>query len=85
MKLQMFSVFDIKAQSFSKPMFLTHKGEAIRAFQDVVKDGKSMIALHPEDYKLYALGFLDDVSGEIVGLDKPEFMNNASDFISLKI
>ena len=55
MKLQIFSVFDEKAQTFSKPMFMAHKGEALRAFQDVSKDENSMICKHAEDYKLYCL------------------------------
>lgn len=81
MKLQMFSVFDVKAQTFFKPMLFVHKGEALRAFQDVVKDPKSMLGKYPEDYKLYVVGVFDDVSGEVVGNEIPEFVNNASDFV----
>lgn len=81
MKLQVFSIFDEKAQTFSRPMFMAHKGEAIRAFQDVTGDNTTMIAKHPEDYKLYALGAFNDVSGAIESIDQPEFMNNATDFI----
>jgi len=81
MKLTVFSIFDEKAQTFSKPFFLTHKGEAIRVFSDVVNDEKSMIAKHPEDYKLYKLGSFDDVSGVMESLPMPEFINNATDFL----
>lgn len=84
MKLQIFSVYDEKAQIFSKPMYLTHKGEAIRAFQDAVKDPASMIAKHAEDYKLYALGTYDETTGKFVSLEVPEFMNNATDFVAVK-
>jgi len=84
MKLQIFSVYDEKAQIFSKPMYLTHKGEAIRAFQDVTKDPNSMVAKHAEDYKLYALGTYDETTGKFESLDIPEFMNNAMDFIATK-
>jgi len=82
MKLQIFSVYDIKAQIFSRPMYLTHKGEAIRAFQDTVKDQNTMIAKHSEDYKLYKLGTFDETTGKFESLEVPEFMNNATDFVA---
>lgn len=82
MILQVFSVFDEKAQTFGRPMLMVHKGEAIRAFSDVLKDEKTLIAKHPEDYKLYNLGTFDDISGMLIALDIPEFMNNATDFIA---
>lgn len=84
MKLKVFSIFDEKAQTFSRPMLMVHKGEAIRAFQDVVADKSSMIAKHPDDYKLYCLGSFDDVSGKMEALDIPEFMNNATDFLDVE-
>lgn len=84
MKLQVFSIFDEKAQAFNRPMFMTHKGEALRAFADIVSNKETLIAKHPEDYKLYCLGTLDDTSGKIESLAQPEFMLNATDYTAEK-
>ncbi len=62
MKLIVYSIFDEKGKSYSRPFFMHHHGEALRAFQDLVMDQQSMISRHPEDYKLYVLGMFSDIS-----------------------
>lgn len=84
MKLNVYSIFDVKAQCYSNPFFMPHNGQALRAFSDLVCDEKSSINKHPEDYILYRLAEYDDVSGVFVGLKGPEFIANAVDFIAKK-
>lgn len=60
--------------------FFSHVGEAIRSFSDLVSDPQTVLAKHPEDFKLYSLGSYDDVSGRLVPLDVPGFVANATDF-----
>lgn len=76
-----FSIYDVKARTYSSPMLFVHKGEAIRVFSDIVKDPKSTVSKHPEDYKLYYLGVFDVHSGQFSAKENPEFMNNATDFL----
>lgn len=80
MKLQVFSIFDEKAQVYKAPMFIPHKGEALRTFSDITKNQETLIAKHPEDYKLYLLGTFDDNSGKMEPLAEPEFLINATDY-----
>lgn len=62
---KMFAVRDSKANAFLQPFFSSANGSAIRALADAVNDGKSPIALHPEDYILYEVGTFDDNLGVI--------------------
>ena len=53
MIFRLFSVYDVKAKTFSQPfMVLTH-GQAERMFIDEVNREDSMIHKHPEDYSLF--------------------------------
>lgn len=81
MKLLVFSIFDEKGGIFSNPFYMAHKGQAARAFSDVIQDKNTTISKHPEDYKLYTLGDWDDVSGQFTSLPQPEFMYHATDFL----
>lgn len=76
-----FSVFDEKAQVYSTPVFLPHKGLAVREFSDVVKDKNSALAKHPSDYKLCLLGEFDNVSGGFLACPQPEFVCSAIEFV----
>jgi len=82
MVLKVFSIFDVKSCIFSQPFFSSHSGTALRSFSDLVQDKSSSVARHPEDYKLYCLADYDDCSGAFVSKPQPEFLANASDFVS---
>jgi len=82
MKLKVFSIFDEKAQVFSQPFFMAHNGLALRAFSDLVGEKGTNVNKHPSDFKLYNIGFYDDVSGALESLSQPEFLANATDYVS---
>lgn len=70
MKLLILAIRDAKSQLYGNPLFFVTKGAAVRAFSDVINDGKSDYAKHPEDYSLWQLGTYDDQTGDIAPLDK---------------
>lgn len=61
-----FSIFDVKSDTFNVPFFMPTPGAAVRAFGDLVNDKDSRIAKHPEDYKLVKIGAFDDVTGVLL-------------------
>jgi hypothetical protein len=65
MKLQIFSVYDLKTQQFGNPMFMISKGQVIRSFGDEVnkKDPNNQLNTHPEDFVLYHLGDYETSTG----------------------
>lgn len=77
---KMFAIRDTKAQAFLQPFFSSAAGAALRALGDAVNDGKSPIALHPEDYVLYEVASFDDQTAEIVPISPIKLLAMAADF-----
>lgn len=66
MVIRMFAILDVKADAFNTPFFFPSKGQAVRAFSDLVNDGQSMVHKHPEDYKLVDCGEFNMANAEFV-------------------
>lgn len=64
MQFKAFSVYDTKAKAFRPPFFVSHTGEALRLFEDLVNDSNSVVAKHPSDYILYEIGGFNDSTAE---------------------
>lgn len=58
-----FTVYDGKAKTFSSPFFMITVGMALRGFEDLVNDPKTVPSRHPEDFVLYECGTFDDQTG----------------------
>jgi len=80
MKLNVYSIRDIKAEIYGNPFYMSQDGQALRAFGDLVGDEKTSISKHPEDYQLFKLAEYDDVSGKHIALDAPKYMSQGSDW-----
>ena len=65
MKHQVFSIFDIAANSYARPFFLPANGIAIRVFTDLAVNAETDVGKHPKDYTLYNIGEFDDQTGEL--------------------
>lgn len=60
--LNMYSIYDEKANVFNTPFFAVSDGVAVRQFTDLVADNRSVVCAHPEDFSLYRCACFDDVS-----------------------
>lgn len=80
MKLLVFSVYDAKAAAFMTPFHMPTRGQALRAFGDVVADGKHDFSKHPEDFSLYVVGEFDQSTGKLDG-HLPEPLSPALAFV----
>lgn len=83
MKLLIFTIRDEKASIYNTPFYFPTKGQALRAFNDLVNDQHSMVYKHPEDYRLYHIGTYDDQDASTVSTP-PDLIASATDFTSLK-
>lgn len=72
MTLNIYSVYDVKADAYITPFFLPTDAMAIRAFADCVSDPAHRFGAHPEDYTLYKIGVFDISSGSLLDVDKSE-------------
>ncbi len=63
--LTAYSIFDKKAATYNTPFFCINDGVACRSFSDLVRDHRSTVGQHPEDFALYRLGEFNDLEGII--------------------
>lgn len=81
MIFKVFSVFDSKAAYYSRPFFAKTTGEAIRLFEDSVRDKDSLFSKHPLDFTLFELGIFDDSNGLFDSLAVPNPLGTGNDFL----
>ena len=81
MQFKIFSIRDSKAEAFNTPIFLATEGQAIRMFDYMCNKPDSTIAMHPEDYTLFALGEFNDITGLVEALPTPKSLGLAVEFI----
>ena len=76
------SVKDLKAGTWSVPAAADNIACACRMFGDLVKDGRTLVGQHPEDFELYIVGDFDLSTGEL-GADKdvPKRIAVGRDFV----
>jgi len=77
MKLQIFSVYDSKAEFYGNPFFMQSVGEAIRGFQDISTDMSTNIGRHPGDFTLFHLGEYENSYGEWTLFDTKKNLGTA--------
>lgn len=77
MTLELFSVFDAKADAFAQPFFSQSKGTAIRAFATECRNPASGLHQHAEDYTLFHLGTFDQANGLLEPLQAPIHLAHA--------
>lgn len=80
MIMKIFSVFDTKVQAYMTPFFSATPGSAIRSFTDAAAGQDSIVAKHPEDFTLYAIGDFDDHTGAI-SVHEPHALGKASEYL----
>lgn len=78
---KIYSIFDSKAESWWKPMFVPKEGMMIRGFIDMANDKEHAVGQHPEDYALYEIGTWDDDEGVLKQNDKPLSLGMALHFV----
>lgn len=71
MELQrLYLIFDIKSERYFPPFVVINDAVADRRFCELLAEPDSVLAKHPEDYRLYAIGYFDDVKGECIPFEK---------------
>lgn len=82
MKVKVYVIRDAATETFLQPHFLQTKSAAIRAFADLVNDGKSQVSLHAKDFSLFEIAEYDDSSGMITPWVQPIHVITALECLS---
>jgi len=65
--VKLYQVYDTVGQNVLGPIItVKHDAAAVRIFTEALKDQKTALAQHPQDYVLLYLGTQDDDTGVIV-------------------
>lgn len=59
MKLNAYSLRDVKAETFAAPFFVPNDNLAIRLLNELVLDTRSNLGKYPADFMLYRIGSYD--------------------------
>lgn len=84
--MRLYSIYDSKAEQFSPPQVYHNDMLALRAFEGLVNDDKTLINSYPEDFSLHYVGNLGDSDGRyyIDGPDEtrvPVLVGRAVDYV----
>jgi len=82
MLLQVFTVFDSKAEAYLPPFYMSAIGAALRNFGDTCSTPDHPFHKHPQDYCLFHIGSFDDATGHIELLTAPISLGLAQDHIT---
>lgn len=65
MRVKIFTVYDCKAEAYMDPFASQSAGTAIRMFERMCNDEKSVFCRNAEDFTLFECGEFDTQKGEI--------------------
>ena len=77
---KIYSVYDVKSQTYTFPFFQATRAQAIRTFTNMAKNNEHHFSLNPEDFTLFEIGEFDDTLGTITQ-EKMESIGLALNFI----
>lgn len=63
--LEIFSVFDVKAECYMQPFFCRNSGMALRLFTAAVNEEGTQFNLHAEDFSLWRVGEFEERTGKV--------------------
>lgn len=71
MRYVLISIKDRAIDAYHPVANVRAEGEALRVFNDLLRDQNSPQSKHPDDYDLYIVGYFDDQTGQLEPLDSP--------------
>jgi hypothetical protein len=80
MKVNVYAIYDAKAEVFGKPIFFNTDGLAVRSFYEACEHPESEFKKYPHDFSLLKIGTYDDAKGALEA-KKPEEIATALDAI----
>jgi len=80
MKMNMYSVFDKKAEAFFQPYLAPTHGVGLRLFQQLAVDNTQNVGLYPEDFELFHIATFENSSALVEPVSPPLSLGLATQF-----
>jgi len=71
MKYALYSLHDVKSQSYAQPFYCPNRAVAIRHYMAAREDESSLVSKFPGDFRLFELAVFDDTTGLIEAHQQP--------------
>jgi len=65
MKINIYAVYDAKAEAFGKPIFFNKDGLAKRSFFEACQHAESEFQKYPHDYSIFHIGYYNEDTAEV--------------------
>jgi len=62
-KLNAYSVYDVRVCFYSTPFYCSNDVDALRFFYELKSDKETIYHRHPQDFQIYHIGEFDDQTG----------------------
>lgn len=80
--MNLYTIFDEKADFFSNPFAARTDAEATRSFREALADPNTIFAKSPRDFILYKTAEFDSNTGHTEGLAMPKHIVDAMSLVS---
>lgn len=84
MLIQVFTIYDSKAEIYLKPFHCESIGVALRSLMDVLEDPKHEMTKHSEDFTLFHLGDFDNKKGKYTQFQTPKSVGTVLEYKTQK-
>lgn len=74
---KIFAIRDNKVSAYLRPFVEPNEIQAVRGLQVALADEKIQLSMFPEDFDLYFLGEMDEITGVITPSEPPKFIVSA--------
>ena len=85
MRVNCYSIFDMKSLTYGTPFFSLNESVARRDFGDLTREPSSTVFRHPEDFRLFHVGVFDLDNGVFDSLTSPHFVCDALEFSDSRV
>lgn len=69
-KLNLYAVYDKKAQTYNTPVVIVNDAVAIRQIRALVRDSQSVFTQFPDDFALCKVAEFDQTTGDILPMSE---------------
>lgn len=80
MIVNIYSIYDSKAQAYLQPFFCATHALAFRNIEKAMKNPHSPFSDFPADFTLFKVGEFDDLEGIVIGVSAHENLGNLIQF-----
>lgn len=74
--MNIYSIYDVKANAWLRPFFERNNSVAIRSFADAANEKDHAFQKHGADFTLFMIGSWDEDAGQIMSMETNENLGN---------